>query len=58
MINPMQLLQQMQGHPLFNKIMPMVQGKNPKELEQYVRNLYQSQGVDINQVANQFGIKL
>ena len=56
--NPMQMLQQIQGHPLFNKIMPMVQGKSPQELEQYVRNLYQSQGVDINQVANQFGIKL
>ena len=57
--NPMFLIQQLFGnHPKFNEVMQMTQGKNPQELEQFVRNLYQSQGKDINQIANQFGLKL
>ena len=36
----------------------MIKGKSPQELEQYVRNLYQSQGQDINEKANQFGLKI
>jgi DNA-binding FadR family transcriptional regulator len=57
--NPMMLMQQMLGNnPQYQQIMSMVQDKNPQQLEQYVRNLYQSQGRDINQIANQFGLKL
>ena len=57
--DPMALAQQMLGsHPQFQPILQMIKGKSPQELEQYVRNLYQSQGQDINQKANQFGLKL
>ena len=57
--NPMMLLQQIMGsNPQFKQIMQIANGKSPQELEQYVRNLYQSQGQDINQIASQFGLKL
>jgi DNA-binding FadR family transcriptional regulator len=57
--NPMGVLQQLLGNnPQYRQIMQMIQGKSPQEIEQYVRNLYQSQGQDINQVASQFGLNI
>jgi hypothetical protein len=57
--NPMGMIQQMFGNnPQYQQIMSMVQGKSPQEIEKYVRNLYQSQGRDINQIASQFGLKI
>ena len=57
--NPMGMIQQLFGqHPQYQQIMSMVQGKSPQEIEKYVRNLYQSQGRDINQIASQFGLRL
>lgn len=57
--DPMALAQQIAGsHPQFKPILQMIKGKSPQELEQYVRNLYQSQGQDINEKANQFGLKI
>ena len=57
--NPMGMIQQMFGNnPQYQQIMSMVQGKSPQEIERYVRNLYQSQGRDINQIASQFGLRL
>ena len=57
--NPMALMQQVLGtNPQFKQVMQIAQGKSPQELEQYVRNLYQSQGQDINQIASQFGLKI
>ena len=57
--NPMVLMQQVLGtNPQFKQVMQIAQGKSPQELEQYVRNLYQSQGQDINQIASQFGLKI
>lgn len=57
--NPMGVLQQLLGNnPQYRQVMQIAQGKSPQELEQYVRNLYQSQGQDINQVASQFGLKI
>lgn len=57
--NPMAMIQQMFGqHPQYSQIMGMIQGKSPQEIEQYVKNLYQSQGKDINQFASQFGLKI
>ena len=55
--NPMQMMMSMfSSNPQFNQIMQIVQGKSPQELEQYVRNAYQSNGQDINQVLKQFGL--
>lgn len=57
--NPMALMQQVLGtNPQFKQVMQIAQGKSPQELEQYVRNLYQSQGKDINQTARQFGLNI
>lgn len=57
--NPMFLIQQLfVNHPKYNEVMKMAQGKSPQEMEQYVRNLYQSQGQDITQTASQFGLKI
>jgi hypothetical protein len=57
--NPMGMIQQMFGNnPQYSQIMSMIQGKSPQQIEQYVRNLYQSQGQDINQIASQFGLKI
>ena len=57
--NPMALLHQLFGNnPQFKQVMQIAQGKSPQQLEQYVRNLYQSQGQDLNLVANQFGLKI
>lgn len=57
--NPTLMIQQLLGsHPQFKQIMQIVGNKSPQELEQYVRNLYQSQGQDINQIASQFGLRL
>lgn len=57
--NPIGVLQQLLGNnPQYRQVMQMAQGKSPQELEQYVRNLYQSQGQDINQVASQFGLNI
>lgn len=57
--NPMILMQQVLGNnSQFRQVMQIANGKSPQQLEQYVRNLYQSQGQDINQIASQFGLKL
>ena len=57
--NPMAMVQQLFGqHPHYSQIMSAIQGKNPQQMEQYVRNLYQSQGQDINKIASQFGLKI
>lgn len=57
--NPMMVLQQLMGNnPKYRQVMQLIQGKSPQEIEQFVRNLYQSQGQDINQIASQFGLKL
>lgn len=57
--NPMALMRQVLGsNPNFNQVMQLANGKNPQQLEQYVRNLYQSQGQNINQIASQFGLNI
>ena len=57
--NPTAMIQQLFGaHPQFKQVMQIANGKSPQQLEQYVRNLYQSQGQDINQIASQFGLKI
>lgn len=56
--NPMMMLQQMFGNnPQFQQVMQVANGKTPQELEQYTRNLCKSQGIDINNILNMFGIK-
>jgi hypothetical protein len=57
--NPMQLLNQLAGqNPQLKRVMEVMQGKSPKELEQYVRNTAQTQGVDLNELAKKLGLQL
>lgn len=57
--NPKGLLQQLsQNNPKLQRVMEIINGKSPKELEQYVRQTAQTQGVDLNQLASKIGIQL
>ncbi len=57
--NPMGMIQQMFGaNPQYGQVMQIVQGKNPQQLEQYVRNICKSQNINISQLANQFGLNI
>lgn len=52
--NPAQFLQSMASqNPIAGNLLQMMNGKNPKELENIARNMAQERGVDLNQVLNQ-----
>lgn len=57
--NPMQTMMQLsRQNPQLNQIMQMTNGKTPAQMEQMVRQAAQQRGVDLNQLAQQLGIKL
>lgn len=56
--NPMMIQQIFGRSPQYNQIMQIVQSKNPQELEQYVRNLFKNQNINITQFASQFGLNI
>lgn len=57
--NPMAILNQLSGqNPQLKRVIEVMNGKSPKELEQYVRNTAQTQGVDLNQLAQKMGLQL
>lgn len=57
--NPYGLLQQLsQSNPKLQRVIEIMNGKSPKELEQYVRNTAQTQGVDLNELAQKMGLQL
>ena len=57
--NPMQTMMQLsRQNPQLNQIMQMTNGKTPAQMEQMVRHAAQQRGVDLNQLAQQLGIKL
>ena len=57
--NPMSLLQQLSNqNPQLKRVIEVMNGKSPKELEEYVRNVAQTQGVDLNQLAQKMGLQL
>lgn len=57
--NPYGLLQQLsQNNPQLQRVMEIINGKTPKELEQYVRNTAQTQGVDLKELAQKMGLQL
>ena len=59
--NPQALMQQMFGNnPIFNRAMEMTRGKSPEQIQQLVRNVARSRGMDetqLNQFLNNFGLK-
>ena len=57
--NPIGLLQQLsQNNPKLQRVIEIMNGKTPQELEQYVRNTAQTQGVDLNELAQKMGLQL
>lgn len=57
--NPMQTMMQLsQQNPQLNQIMQMTNGKTPAQMEQMARQAAQQRGVDLNQLAQQLGVKL
>lgn len=72
MMNPLQMMQMLRGsqnpmqtmmqlsrqNPQLNQIMQMTNGKTPTQMEQMVRQAAQQRGVDLNQLAQQLGIRL
>ncbi len=57
--NPMQMMVQMsQQNPQLSQIMQMTNGKTPAQMEEMVRQAAQQRGIDLNQLAQQLGVKL
>ena len=57
--NPFGILQQLsRQNPQLQRVMEVVQGKSPRELEQYVRNTAKTQGVDLSKLAQSLGLQL
>lgn len=57
--NPMTLLNQMtSNNPMVSSLMQSMQGKSPEALRQMAMNIAKERGVDLNQFAQQFGMKL
>lgn len=57
--NPMQTMMQLsRQNPQLNQIMQMTNGKTTAQMEQMVRQAAQQRGVDLNQLAQQLGVKL
>lgn len=49
---------QNQNPQLFNKVQEMMQGKNENQIKEMANNIAKERGIDLNQFASQFGIKL
>lgn len=72
MMNPMQLIQFIRGggnptqmlmqasqqNPVVGQVIRMTNGKTPEQMRSIVYETAQARGVDINQLAQQMGIKL
>ena len=55
----MALMQQMAGqNPQLAQAMRMIHGKNPQQLRQMAINMAKEKGVTVQQVAQQYGLKL
>ena len=61
MQNPNQLLLERmknQNSILFQKVQEMTSGKNENQLKELANNIAKERGIDLNNFASQFGIKL
>lgn len=63
--NPTQMMEQQverqmqQNNPqLYARVRQMMEGKTPQEMQNVVMNVAKERGIDLNQFAGQFGIKL
>ncbi len=72
MLNPMQLIQMIQGggnpmqmlmnesrqNPMIGQVLRMTNGKTPGEMRNMAYRIAQENGVDLNRMAQQMGLKL
>lgn len=65
MQNPMGMIQQQmmmkfqkQNPQMFQQVQQMVNGKSEEQLKEIAQNIAKERGIDLNQFANQFGIKM
>lgn len=57
--NPMMMLNQMTGNnPMVSTLMKSMQGKSLDALRQMAMNIAKERGIDLEQFAGQFGMKL
>lgn len=57
--NPLALMSQMAGNnPQMAQAMQMLQGKSPQQIQSMVQNMANERGIDLNQLAQQFGLQL
>lgn len=57
--NPMGLLNQIAGqNPQLKRVIDVMNGKSPQQLEQYVKNVAKTQGVNLNNLAQRMGFQL
>ena len=47
-----------QNSKLFQKVQEMISGKNENQLKELANNIAKERGIDLNNFASQFGIKL
>lgn len=51
--------QMRQSNPqLYERVRQMMDGKSPQEMQNVVMNVAKERGIDLNQFAGQFGIRL
>lgn len=63
--NPMGMIQQQmmmkfqkQNPQMFQQVQQMVSGKSDEQLKEMAQNIAKERGIDLNQFASQFGIKM
>lgn len=57
--NPLALMAQMaNSNPQMAQAMQMVDGKSPQQIKQMVQNMANEQGIDLKQLAQQYGLQL
>lgn len=57
--NPLALMAQMANtNPEMAQAMQMVDGKSPQQIKQMVQNMANEQGIDLKQLAQQYGLQL
>lgn len=72
MMNPLQMIQMLRGaqnpaqmimgfaqqNPQLRQIMQLMNGKTPDQMREFAMQAAQQRGLDINQIANQLGLKI
>lgn len=57
--DPRQAIQKMASqNPQFNQTLKLIQGKTPDQLRETAENMAKQRGIDLNNLANQLGVKL